>query len=195
MRDASRDFWRRRPSECVWRFLETPSVRTWQPAWQPRVARGSETKRAAWGGMPSRLCERRARAPRPRVQFDRLAGRSRCPWRRPQMVPRTPRSIVRDCTIERGSSCVLNSPKARSQQACLPSCLINFLSAETRMCHQTPASCPCPVGRGSSPARIHERVQRVLERVLGKAIPLADRPLPACSMHTQRVASAGLVGL
>ena len=33
---------------------------------------------------------------------------------------------------------------APSQQACLQSCLINFLSAETHMCHETPASRPCP---------------------------------------------------
>ena len=38
----------------------------------PRAARRSALR---VGGMPSRLCERRVRAPRPRVQFDRLAVR------------------------------------------------------------------------------------------------------------------------
>jgi len=49
----------------------------------------------------------------------------RCPWRRPQMVPRTLHSIVRECTIERVSSYILTRPNARSLQSCLRLELLN----------------------------------------------------------------------
>ena len=81
---------------------------------------------ARLGGVGAQLCQCRGCTRPEEAGPIRPPGRSRCPWRRPQMVPRTPRSIVRDCTIERGSSPVLNRPNARSLQACPPSRLVHF---------------------------------------------------------------------
>ena len=104
-----RDFWRRRR-------VATPLSLQGNATNLPRCAR-------SMGEPPPHLCERAARAIRPHVHFGRLVF---CAERgADQKVTRTRRSIVRDCTIEWGSSYILNSPNALSPKACLPSCSMN----------------------------------------------------------------------
>jgi len=118
-----------------------------------------ESRRVARGRWES---PRRTCVNAPRVPFDRMStlvascfALNVAPTADPQMVPRTRRSIVRDCTIEWGSSYILNIPNALSPKACLPSCSMNL---ERRKTHTQCgkgwlASLRAPLCRRSRPGR------------------------------------------